>query len=131
MVYSFAKIAVVTLNVLGGPLKSCSTSPMTGLYRDGFCRTDEHDKGVHVVCAEVDDRFLQFSKARGNDLTTPSLPGFPGLKAGDKWCLCAMRWQEAKIAGFAPKVDLEATNKAVLNFTSLNLLAEEAINDLQ
>ena len=120
MVSSFGKSAVAVLNVLGGPLKGCCTSPMTGWYRDGYCRTDENDHGVHVVCALVHDRFLQFSKARGNDLTTAHPPTFPGLKAGDKWCLCAMRWKEAKEAGFAPKVDLEATHYSILNFVSLS-----------
>ncbi|NEP44691.1 MAG: DUF2237 domain-containing protein, partial [Okeania sp. SIO2H7] len=92
-------------NVLGGPLEVCCTSPMTGFYRDGFCRTGGGDYGSHVICAEVTAEFLEFTKSRGNDLSTP-VPqyNFPGLKPGDRWCLCAARWQEAKEAGVAPPV---------------------------
>ena len=107
-------------NVLGGELKSCCTNPMTGFYRDGFCKTGADDRGSHTICIVATDEFLRFSKARGNDLSTP-LPeyNFPGLKAGDKWCLVALRWQEAFDAGMAPEVVLEATNEAALQFVRL------------
>jgi uncharacterized protein (DUF2237 family) len=98
-------------NLAGGPLATCSTSPMTGWFRDGRCATDEDDRGSHTVCAIVDDAFLSFSRSRGNDLVTPR-DGFPGLRAGDRWCLCAARWEEARRAGVAPPVVVEATNAA-------------------
>jgi uncharacterized protein len=97
------------LNVFNQPLATCSTSPMTGVYRDGRCATGADDVGVHVVCAEVTDAFLSFTKAQGNDLMTPAR-GFPGLQAGDRWCLCASRWAEAEAKGVAPPVILQATN---------------------
>ena len=102
-------------NVLGETLASCSTSPMTGFLRDGCCNTSREDAGSHTVCAIVTDEFLAFSKSRGNDLST-SMPayGFPGLKAGDRWCLCAPRWQEAFVAGKAPRVVLRATHEGAL-----------------
>lgn len=110
-------------NVLGTDLKIAGTNPITGYYRDGFCSSGEEDKGVHVVAAVVTDAFLQFSKARGNDLISP-LPayGFPGLKANDKWCLCASRWKEAYDAGVAPPVILEATHEKALEFVTLEQL---------
>ncbi len=110
-------------NVLGTDLKIAGTNPITGYYRDGFCSSGEEDKGVHVVAAVVTDAFLQFSKARGNDLITP-LPayGFPGLKVNDKWCLCASRWKEAYDAGVAPPVILEATHEKALEFATLEQL---------
>jgi uncharacterized protein (DUF2237 family) len=114
------------LNVLGTPLVPCSKAPMTGFYRDGHCRTDERDQGRHVVCAQMTDEFLQFSKAQGNDLSTPIVGMFPGLKAGDWWCLCALRWVEAYQAGKAPKVCLEATEHAMLNYVSLDELRRSA-----
>lgn len=97
------------LNVFDQPLATCGTSPMTGVYRDGRCATGADDVGVHVVCAEVTDAFLGFTKAQGNDLVTPAR-GFPGLRAGDRWCLCASRWAEAEAQGVAPPVIMEATN---------------------
>lgn len=104
-------------NVLGTELEICSTNPMTGFYRNGCCDTGEQDAGVHVVCAIMTDEFLQFSAAHGNDLITPrEAYRFPGLKAGDRWCLCAMRWEEARAAGHAPPVILEATHIGVLEF---------------
>ena len=107
-------------NVLGSELKSCCTDPMTGFYRDGFCKTGADDRGSHTVCIVATDEFLRFSKSRGNDLSTPRPEfNFPGLKAGDKWCLVAMRWQEAFDAGMAPEVVLEATNQAALQFVRL------------
>lgn len=108
------------LNVLGEPLEPCSTSPMTGFFRDGCCNTSSEDRGSHTVCAVVTDEFLDFSRSRGNDLTTP-MPGFgfPGLKAGDRWCLCAPRWQEAFSAGRAPRVLLKATHAGALEHCGL------------
>ncbi len=110
-------------NILGEPLQICSTKPMTGFYRDGFCKTDEDDSGNHVVAAVVDQKFLDFTKSNGNDLQTPNaLYGFPGLKPGDRWCLCALRWKEAHEAGAAPQVILEATHEKALKFISLEKL---------
>ena len=107
-------------NVLGGELKSCCKKPLTGFYRDGFCRTGADDRGSHTICVRVTDAFLAFSKSRGNDLSTPRPEfEFPGLKDGDQWCLVALRWQEAFEAGSAPDVILEATNEAALQFVTL------------
>ena len=110
-------------NVLGGDLNCCCKSPLTGFYRNGYCQTGAMDHGRHVVCAQVTAEFLAFSKARGNDLSTPQ-PAyqFPGLKPGDKWCLCAARWKEAKDAGMAPLVDLSATHHSALEVISLDEL---------
>ena len=110
-------------NVLGEPLAECCTKPMTGFYRDGSCNTGPEDFGVHTVCTRVDAAFLEFSKAAGNDLSTP-VPefGFPGLKPGDCWCLCAARWKEAFEADRAPRVKLTATHEATLEIDSLELL---------
>ena len=112
-------------NVLGGELEPCSRDPLTGFYRDGCCNTGADDLGVHTVCAVVTDDFLAFSKARGNDLSTPR-PGFLGLHAGDRWCLCAPRWQEAFEAGQAPDVVLEATHAATLEWVRLEDLQRHA-----
>jgi uncharacterized protein (DUF2237 family) len=107
-------------NVLGGELKCCCQKPLTGFYRDGFCKTGAEDRGSHTVCIRATDDFLEFSKSRGNDLSTPRPEfQFPGLQDGDKWCLVAMRWQEALEAGVAPDVVLEATNEAALQYVSL------------
>ena len=116
------------VNVLGGELQMCSQQPMTGWYRDGYCRTDAQDHGLHTVCAQVTDEFLQFSASRGNDLITP-IPyyQFPGLKAGDKWCLCVTRWIQAEKAGKAPKVILEATHEKSLEYTQLDTLVKYAV----
>jgi uncharacterized protein (DUF2237 family) len=114
-------------NVLGGPLRACSFDPLTGYFRDGYCRTDLSDRGVHVVAAIVTDSFLSFTASRGNDLRTPHPPSFPGLKHGDRWCLCALRWREAYEAGVAPPVDLEASNEAALRYVSLEMLKEHAL----
>jgi uncharacterized protein (DUF2237 family) len=111
------------LNVLGKPLVSCSMNPVTGYFRNGYCSTGPSDTGTHVVCAVVTDAFLQFSKLQGNDLISPA-PGFPGLKAGDKWCLCAHRWKEAYDADVAPSVVLESTNRAVLRIVPLKILKQ-------
>lgn len=108
-------------NVLGGELQSCSTDPLTGFFRDGCCNTGADDAGVHVVCAQVTDDFLEFSKAQGNDLSTPNAAfGFAGLKEGDQWCLCAARWREAFDAGRAPRLVLEATHAAMLEWATLD-----------
>ncbi|NNE65629.1 MAG: DUF2237 domain-containing protein [Pyrinomonadaceae bacterium] len=116
-------------NVLGGELKSCCKDPMTGFYRDGFCKTGANDLGRHTVCADITDEFLEFSKGAGNDLSTPHPEfGFPGLKEGDKWCLCVLRWKEALDAGKAPKVFLESTNIASLQYVSLEDLERYAVN---
>lgn len=114
-------------NVLGEPLGSCCTKPMTGFYRDGFCRTDERDLGRHTICAIVTEKFLTFSQAKGNDLTTPAPDfDFPGLKEGDGWCLCVDRWKEAYLAGAAPGVKLGATHINALESVSLEMLKEHA-----
>jgi uncharacterized protein (DUF2237 family) len=115
-------------NVLGTELQSCCTSPMTGFYRDGKCRTGIEDAGRHTVCIVATEEFLEYSKAVGNDLSTP-MPqySFPGLKEGDKWCLVALRYAQALKDGMAPKVVLEATHEATLEFVSLaDLKANEA-----
>ena len=116
------------LNVLGLPLEPCCFAPQTGFYRDGYCRTGPQDSGRHIVCAEVTLEFLEFSQAAGNDLSTP-IPayGFPGLRAGDRWCLCALRWKEAFEAGCAPPVILEACNQRVLELISLEALQAHAL----
>ena len=115
------------LNVLGQPLQSCSTNPMTGWFRDGCCRTDEHDRGRHTVCAVMTDEVLEFSGNRGNDLSTPQPAyGFPGLKAGDKWCLCASRWREAWEAGKAPRVVLLSTHHRTLQIVPIEALMAHA-----
>jgi len=114
-------------NVFGETLKTCCNNPMTGYFRDGFCRTDESDFGKHTVCVIVNDAFLKFSKQKGNDLSTPQKQHlFPGLKNGDKWCLCVLRWKEAFDAGCAPKVDLESTNEKALKYVSLDDLIKNA-----
>ncbi|TWU41515.1 hypothetical protein Q31b_29640 [Novipirellula aureliae] len=116
-------------NVLGTELESCSTDPMTGFYRDGCCNTGASDAGLHVVCAQMTADFLQFSKSRGNDLSTPNpIFQFPGLKPGDRWCLCAARWKEAYDAEMAPAVVLESTHISALEFASLEELQEHAVS---
>lgn len=119
-------------NVLGGPLHPCSSDPMTGFFRDGSCKTCEEDLGVHTVCARVTEEFLDFSRANGNDLSTPRPEfGFPGLKPGDRWCLCAGRWKQALDAGMAPPVILESTHEATLDVVELAELREHAIPALR
>tara|TARA_B100000900_G_scaffold414202_1_gene440210 strand:- start:934 stop:1320 length:387 start_codon:yes stop_codon:yes gene_type:complete len=114
-------------NVFGQKLQVCCTSPMTGYFRDGNCRTVSEDTGTHTVCAIMTDEFLNFSLSKGNNLITPiSYYNFPGLKAGDKWCLCASRWVEAERAGKAPLVVLEATHERTLDYTSLDTLIKYA-----
>jgi uncharacterized protein (DUF2237 family) len=115
-------------NVFGRELQCCCRSPLTGFYRDGFCQTGPGDTGLHTVCVEVTAEFLAFSKARGNDLSTP-VPEweFPGLQPGDRWCLCMTRWTEALEEGVAPKVALEATHISALEFVDLETLQQYAL----
>ena len=116
------------LNVLGGALEPCGFDPLTGFYRDGTCRTGGQDVGVHAVCALMTEEFLEFSASVGNDLSTPHPEwGFAGLQPGDRWCLCAGRWQEALDAGAAPPVVLEATHALALEFSSLDDLRAHAV----
>ena len=117
------------LNVIGDPITSCSHDPGTGFFRDGCCNTGPLDQGLHTVCAIMTNAFLEFSKAAGNDLSTPRPEfGFPGLKAGDQWCLCAARWEQARQAGHAPKICLAATNQASLAVCNLDDLKAHAID---
>ena len=115
------------INVFGEVIETCSNSPQTGFFRDGCCNTSDEDAGSHTVCVAVTADFLAFSKSRGNDLTTP-MPdfGFPGLKPGDRWCLCAARWLEAYEAGMAPRVFLRATHDRAREIVPLSLLKEFA-----
>lgn len=117
-------------NVLGGELQRCCTDPMTGFYRDGYCRTGAEDTGRHTVCILATDEFLAYSKAAGNDLSTP-MPqyAFPGLKAGDRWCLVAMRWKQALDDGMAPRVVLEATHESALQVIELEDLKRYAVDN--
>lgn len=116
-------------NVLGRALVPCSQSPMAGFYRDGCCNTGWDDVGSHVVCAQMTREFLEFSRANGNDLITPAPEyNFPGLKPGDRWCLCAARWQEALEAGMAPPVILAATHEATLQVVALADLKRHALD---
>lgn len=116
-------------NVFGQELETCCTYPMTGFYRDGCCRTGPDDLGMHVVCVEVSEEFLEFSKAMGNDLLTPNPDfDFPGLKPGDRWCLCALRWKEALDNGIAPPVILTSTHESALEVIELEDLKKYAID---
>jgi uncharacterized protein (DUF2237 family) len=118
-----------SLNVFGESLIPCSTDPITGFFRDGCCNTSEQDVGSHTVCVVLTDDFLKFSKSKGNDLSTP-MPayGFPGLKGGERWCLCARRWLEAYRAGKAPKVILRATHQRALEVIEMDILREFAFD---
>ena len=119
-------------NVLGEDLQPCCKFPMTGFYRDGYCHTGAEDIGRHTVCFQATEEFLAFSKAAGNDLSTPQPEmDFPGLIAGDQWCLCALRWQEAFEAGAAPKVILSATEESTLEVIDLNDLKQCAVEESQ
>ncbi|MEO1449234.1 MAG: DUF2237 domain-containing protein [Bacteroidota bacterium] len=119
-------------NVFGEKLIPCCYEPMTGYYRDGYCRTDTQDAGRHVVCAVMTDEFLAFTKSRGNDLSTPRPEYmFPGLVAGDKWCLCALRWREAYLHDVAPPVVLEACAEEALKYVDLGMLIEHAYSEVK
>jgi uncharacterized protein (DUF2237 family) len=116
-------------NILGTTLVSCSKSSdkITGFYRNGYCSTGSADSGSHVVCAIVDNRFLKFTKSRGNDLSAPNPPSFPGLEEGDKWCLCALRWLEAYKAGKAPRIVAESTHENALRYIPKDILLKYSI----
>ncbi|MEC7449843.1 MAG: DUF2237 domain-containing protein [Planctomycetota bacterium] len=117
-------------NVFGEPLQGCCQKPVTGFYRNGYCETGPEDAGMHLVCAEMTEEFLEFSVSRGNDLVTPHPEWqFPGLKAGDCWCLCVLRWKEALEAGCAPRVKLAATHISTLEFVDLKDLKAHALDD--
>jgi len=117
-----------SVNILGEPLEPCSTRPMTGFFRNGCCDTSDADRGSHTVCAVMTAEFLAFSKAQGNDLSTPRPEyGFPGLRPGDRWCLCAARFLEAHAAGHAPRVSLRATHRRALEIVPLDALREMAL----
>ena len=117
------------VNVLGGPLQVCGMQPITGFFRDGCCNTSEYDYGQHTVCCVVTKAFLQYSRFRGNDLSTPRPDvDFPGLREGDRWCLCAMRWSEARQFGMAPGVVLESTHIRALEIIPLEVLREHAVS---
>ncbi|WP_420394094.1 DUF2237 family protein [Acuticoccus sp.] len=113
-------------NVLGGPLTVCGCTPMTGYTRSGSCETGSDDPGSHTVCAVVSEEFLSFTAGRGNDLSTPR-SSFPGLSPGDRWCLCASRWEEARLAGVAPPVFLEACHERALDEVELEHLRAHAV----
>lgn len=116
-----------SLNVFGETLEPCSNEPLTGFFRDGCCNTNEQDVGSHTVCIEVTQKFLEYSRFRGNDLSTP-MPeyGFPGLQPGDRWCLCAARWKEAYDQGMAPRVHLTRTHQKALDIVPLELMRQFA-----
>lgn|SRR5690554_2428264 len=118
-----------SINVFGEPLEDCSTDPVTGFFRDGCCNTGPEDLGSHTVCVVMTAEFLEFSRARGNDLSTPRPEfGFPGLRPGDGWCLCAARWQEALEAGSPPRVRLKATHRAALDICDLADLKRHSVD---
>jgi len=117
------------LNVFDEVLKECCSDPITGFFRDGFCNTNEYDHGLHIVCCLMNDKFLHYSHKQGNDLITPKPEfNFPGLKEGDSWCICALRWKEAYENGCAPKIYLRRTNKKVLQLIDFNTLKEFALD---
>lgn len=116
-------------NIEGGSLINCCLNPLTGFYRNGKCSASEMDMGAHVVCAELNTDFLEYSKSRGNNLMEPNpMFGFPGLKEGDRWCLCALRWKEAYDAGKAPQIDLKASERKCLDFIDYDVLKQYSID---
>ncbi|MFD1216983.1 MULTISPECIES: DUF2237 family protein [Microbulbifer] len=120
---------VESVNVFGDPLLTCSNNPLTGFFRDGCCNTNDQDVGSHTVCVEVTQEFLQFSRERGNDLSSPVEEfGFPGLNPGDRWCLCAARWLEAQQADMAPRVYLQRTHIKALEIVPLTVLRQYAVD---
>jgi hypothetical protein len=124
-----AQVMSRSVNVFGEELQGCSERPMTGFFRDGCCNTSDADAGSHTVCVEVTTEFLEFSRFRGNDLSTPQ-PAFrfPGLKPGDRWCLCAARWLEAQQSGMAPRVVLKGTHERALEVVPFDLLKKFAVD---
>jgi len=115
--------------VLGGVLAPCSTAPMTGFYRNGCCDTGPEDSGLHTVCCQLTTEFLSFSQSAGNDLSTPRPEfNFPGLKPGDRWCVCCLRWVEAYESGFAPKIHLDATHEHALEYIEIDVMREYAVS---
>lgn len=123
---------IYKLNVFGKPLSACSMDPLTGFYRDGCCTTGSEDLGMHTVCIRATPEFLEFSKGRGNDLSSPRPEyQFAGVKPGDQWCLCALRWKEAWEAGSAPDVILEATNQDVLKYIPFEVLLEYKVESME
>ena len=115
-------------NIYNEPLQVCNTDPITGYHRSGYCFTDDMDQGTHTVCAKVNNKFLNYTKSRSNDLSTKNDKyNFPGLRNGDNWCLCALRWKEAMNAGVAPPLNLKATNKKTLEYINLNTLEKYKI----
>jgi len=118
------------MNVFGKKIKTCSLDPLTGYHRKGYCNLDNNDKGTHIVCAIVTKNFLNFTYNKGNDLITPR-HGFPGLKPGDRWCLCVSRWIEAYKHGVAPLIDLERTHRDVLKYINLDILVEYGTLDFR
>jgi uncharacterized protein (DUF2237 family) len=121
--------SILEKNVLGGHLQACSLSPKTGFFRDGCCSTGPEDTGAHVICTEVTAEFLEFSRIKGNDLSTPRPEfDFPGLQPGDRWCVCAARWKEALDAGVAPQVVLSATHEEMLEYVPLEELLKRAVD---
>lgn len=118
-----------SLNVFGEPLLPCSSDPVTGFFRDGCCNTGDHDSGSHTICVHISDEFLQYTLSRGNDLGTPRPEfGFPGLKPGDHWCVCASRWREAYNNKMAPKVLLARTHQKALKIVPMDILRQYAID---
>ena len=121
--------AIIKLNVFNNPIELCSEFPLTGFYRDGCCNSSKQDSGEHQICSIMDDDFLNFQYKKGNDLITPNeLFGFPGLKPGNKWCVCTNRWLEALDEGIAPKILVKSTNKLVLNKIDLEILKKFALD---
>lgn len=118
-----------SVNIFDEPLETCGDDPMTGFFRDGCCNTGPQDRGSHTVCVEVTQEFLEFTRSRGNDLSTPMTAyGFPGLRAGDRWCLCATRWLEAHEAGQAPRVYVKRTHKRALDTIPMEVLTAAAVD---
>ena len=116
-------------NIFDEPIDECCSNPITGYFRDGFCHTDKMDRGLHIVCSLMTQGFLDFSRTKGNDLSTPRPEfNFPGLKEGDSWCVCAERWKEAHEQGFAPKVYLRKTNKKTLKIIDIEILKKYSVD---
>ena len=123
------KMITEQTNLFDEVIEECCSNPITGFFRNGFCHTDELDRGLHIVCSLITDDFLRFSKSRGNDLSTPRPEfNFPGLTEGDSWCVCAERWKEAYEQGFAPKVFLKRTHKKAATIIDIEILKEYAVD---